>query len=340
VIKPNKDSLLKTDLKVGILFNVVVRSSKGVDLHYVSEAEVKDQVEYILEALEKLKLEHQVFPLKDDIESLIRALKQYKPDVIVNLCEGAFGKSRFEMDVASTLELLGMTYTGSPPLTLGLCQNKGLAKEILRARGIPTPAYQILSCFENWNGEIGYPLFVKPLKEDASLGIAKESFVRNDIELKKRVEYITEHYRQPALVEEYIDGRELNVSIVGNETPVVLPISEIMFEFLNDPKIVDYSAKWVKESDEYKKTKPICPAKLNPSIKDKVEWTALQAYMSLHCRDYARVDIRLKYNVPYVLEVNPNPDISLEAGFVRSLKAAGISFSKFVKDIICFALER
>jgi D-alanine-D-alanine ligase len=103
---------------------------------------------------------------------------------------------------------------------------------------------------------------------------------------------------------------------------------------------VGYSAKWFKESAEYKNTKPLCPAKLSPSIRDKVERTALEAYEALYCRDYARVDMRLKGKVPYVLEVNPNPDISLEAGFVRSLKAAGISFEGFVKEIVCLALER
>jgi len=338
--KQKRDCSIILDPKVGVLFNLPAKSSRGEDLDYVAEAEVRDQVEAVQDALEKLDLEYQGFPLKDDVESLVRALKLYKPDVVINLCEGAFGDSQLEMNVPSILELLGIPYTGSPPLALGLCQNKGLTKDVLKAKGIPTPNYQILSSFEDWKGGIDYPLFVKPLKEDASLGITKESFVRDDIELKKRVEYINKCYKQPVLVEKYIDGRELNVAVLGNTKPGVLPISEIVFEFPDEPKIVDYSAKWFRESDEYKKTKPVCPAKLKPSIRDKVEWAALQAYFALYCRDYARVDIRLKGNVPYVLEVNPNPDVSLEAGFVRSLKAAGISFKEFVKEIICFALER
>jgi len=265
----------------------------------------------------------------------------YKPHVVINLCEGAFGDSHLEMNVPCLLELLRIPYTGSPPLALGMCQNKGLTKDVLRSNRIPTPRYRILNSFEEWKGEIAYPLFVKPLKEDASLGITSESFVRSDVELKSRVEFLIGRYDQPAIVEEYVDGRELNVSIFGSERPEALPISEIKFEFEGDkPKIVDYSAKWIKESEEYKRTTPVCPADLDHLVRDRVEKTALMAYKVLCCRDYARVDIRLKDDVPYVLEVNPNPDISPEGGFARSLAKAGIPFREFVQKIITFALGR
>jgi len=335
-----RDSLTASDLKLGILFNLPDKPLRGEDLDYVAEAEVEDQVETVQDALRNLGLQYQLFPFKDDIGGLMKALNVYKPDVVVNLCEEAFGDSHQEMNVPSLLELLGILYTGSPPLTLGLCHNKGLTKDILKANGIPTPEYQVISGFEDWKGGIDYTLFVKPLKEDASLGISRESFVRDNAELNKRVKYIIERYRQPALVEKYIDGRELNVAILGNEKPVVLPVSEILFEFPDDPKIVDFSAKWLRESDEYRMTKPVCPANLNSIIKDKVERVALKAYETLYCRDYARVDIRLNDDVPFVLEINANPDISPEAGFARSLKAAGIPFEEFIRRIISFALER
>jgi len=338
--KRKQDSLTALRPKVGILFNFPVKPSRGEDADYVAEADVEDQIEAVEDALRKLDLQYQSFPLKDEVQSFVRALKVYRPDVAMNLCEGAFGDSQLEMNVPALLELLGIPYTGSPPLTLGLRQNKGLTKDVLKAKGIPTPKYQILSSFEDWKRGIDYPLIVKPLREDASLGISRKSFVMDDNELKSQVEYVNKRYRQPALVEKYINGRELNVAILGNEKPKVLPISEILFEFSDEPKIVDYSAKWFKESDEYKKTKPVCPAKLKPSIRDKVERVALQAYKVLYCRDYARVDIRLKGNIPYVLEANANPDISPEAGFVRSLRAAGIPFEEFIKEIILFALER
>ncbi len=328
-------------LKIGVLFNAATRSARGEGIDYVSAAEVVEQAEAVQDALEKLAFSYQRFILEEDVEEFILALKSYNPDVVINLCEGAFGDSHLEMNVPCLLELLRIPYTGSPPLTLGICQNKGLTKDILKSNGILTPRYRVLNSFNEWREEIAYPLFVKPMKEDASLGITKESFVRNKIELENRVEYVIERYEQPALVEEYVEGRELNVSIFGNEKPEVLPISEIIFEFSeNKPKIVDYLAKWIKESEEYEKTKPVCPANLEPTIKKKVEITALKAYKVLHCRDYARVDIRLKDGVPYVLEVNPNPDISPEVGFARSLKTAGIAFEEFIDKIISFALER
>jgi len=334
-------SLMTTGLKIGVLFNAATRSARGEEVDYISAAEVLEQAQAVHEALQKLDLQHRMFILEDDIENLVWALKSYKPDVVINLCEGAFGDSHLEMNIPCLLELLRMPYTGSPPLTLGICQNKGLAKDILKSNGMMTPRYQVLNCFDEWKGEIDYPLFVKPVKEDASLGITKESFVRNEVELGNRVKYVVERYEQPALVEEYVDGRELNVAIFGNEKPEVLPISEIIFDLSEDkPKIVDYLAKWVEESEEYKKTRPVCPAILEPPVKLKVEITALNAYKALGCRDYARVDIRLRDEVPYILELNPNPDISPNVGFARSLRTAGIAFEEFIEKLVFFALER
>lgn len=328
-------------LRVGVLYNAATQSVRGEEVDYISAVEVLEQKQIVEDALERLGFQYQSFVLEDGVDLLISALRFFNPDVVVNLCEGAFGDSHLEMNVACLLELLGIAYTGSPPLSIGVCQNKGLTKDILRASGIPTPGYQVLNSLDEWGGRIAYPLFVKPLKEDASLGISRESLVSNDSELRSRVEYLIDRYKQPALVEEYVEGRELNVSILGNETPQILPISEIVFRFSEDrPKIVDYAAKWIRESEEYRGTLPTCPADLERAARKKVEKTALKAYKILNCRDYARVDIRLRNNVPYVLEVNPNPDISPDGGLVRSLKAAGIPFEEFVQRIVFFALER
>ncbi len=337
----HKGNLLSASgLKVGVLFNSPSMPSRGETVDYIADAEVEEEVEAVEKALEILDLRYMRFPLKDSFEKLVNAIKIYSPNVVINLCEAALGDSHLEMSVPSILELLKVPYTGSPPLSLGLCQNKGLTKDILKARGILTPKYQILHRFEDWKNEIDYPLFVKPLSEDGSIGITKESFVKDEVELKKRVEYILGCYRQPALVEKYIGGRELNVSIISNGKIEVLPISEILFRFSGEPKIVDYPAKWFKESEEYKKTVPICPAELDLHIRDLVECAARQTYEALYCRDYARIDIRLKGKIPYVLEANPNPDISMDGGFARSLKAAGISFEMFISQIISSALKR
>lgn len=317
-----------------------VGSSRGEDIDYVSEAEVEEQVVAVEDSLKRLGLMCERFSVNEDFAGLVSWLKERNPDIVINLCEEALGDSHFEMDVPALLELLRFPYTGSPPLTLGLCQDKGLTKSILESRGLPTPKYQILRKFEDWEGQVCYPLFVKPLREDASLGITKESYVKNEAELRKRVEYITERYNQPALVEEYVSGRELNVSILGDKDLQILPISEIVFGFTDEPRIVDYSAKWIDESEEYKKTIPVCPAELDIDTRRTVESVALRAYVALQCRDYARVDIRLKHGTPYILEVNPNPDISPQAGFARSLKAAGIPYEDFVNRLVMMACKR
>ncbi|MBS7634309.1 ATP-grasp domain-containing protein [Candidatus Bathyarchaeota archaeon] len=329
-------------LKVGILFNLPNKPARGESIDYLAEAEVLDQVDAVQNSIRKLGLDYRLFPLKDDVEDLVTALKQYKPDVVVNLCEGFRGNSHLEMHVPAMLEILGIPYTGAGPLALGLCQDKGLAKDVLRAHNVPTPKYQIMKEFGHLMSNLKFPLFVKPLKEDASIGISKRSFVRDVEELKAQVDYVNKVYGQPALVEEYIDGRELNVSVLGDDDPLVLPISEIIFDFQEGPKIVDYASKWLKESEEYARTKPVCPADLDDEVRGLVEDVALKAYRALRCRDYARVDIRLesRTKIPFVLEVNPNPDISPEAGFNRSLKAANITFEDFIMRVLNFALKR
>jgi D-alanine-D-alanine ligase len=328
--------------RVGILFNAPSKAPRGEDIDFVAEAEVEEQVGAVENALARLGYMHRRLPIKEgkDLLDLIREIKAFKPDVVVNLSEGAFGDSHMAMNVPSILELMRIPYTGSTPLTLGITQDKGLTKDILKARGIPTPRYEILRNFSEWRGSLEYPLFVKPLMEDASLGISRKSYVRSEEELRSRVAYVNETYGQPAIVEEYIAGRELNIAILGNEEPMVLPISEILFSFSEEPMIVDYAAKWLKDSEAYRKTVPVCPARLEEPVKKRVEEVALEAYKSLYCRDYARVDIRLKDGIPYVLEVNANPDIAPDAGYARSLKAAGITFEEFVERLIAFALER
>ncbi|MBS7615130.1 ATP-grasp domain-containing protein [Candidatus Bathyarchaeota archaeon] len=337
--KCNKEQR-NTDIIIGVLFNTPVEPLKGEKIDFIADAEVKEVTEAVQKALEKLDFKYQMIPFEMDFEVLVKTLKHRKPNVIINLCEGAYGDSHQEMNIPAVLEILKIPYTGSSPLTLGICQNKRLTKEILRANRLPTPNYTVLENFSDWKGEIGFPLFVKPFKEDASIGISSRSYVRNDAELKAQVDYINNRYKQPALVEEYVAGRELNVSILGNENPIVLPISEITFDFPDEPKIVDFSAKWLKESEQYKRTRLVCQALLPAFVKNEIEKIALLAYKSLYCRDYARIDIRLRENQPLILEANPNPDIAPDAGFVRSLRAAGISYEQFIEKIVYFALQR
>jgi D-alanine-D-alanine ligase len=278
------------------------------------------------------------------LPALLEEILAAKADLVFNLCEEFFGQTRLEMNIAALLELLDLPFTGSSAFVLGLSQDKGKTKAILAHHNIPTPFYRV---WEPGKDELltglSFPLMVKPLYEDASLGIDNGAFVQDEKALREQVQKIYQQYGQSVLVEEFIDGRELNVSVLGNEDPQVLPISEIDFSSMPPelPKICGYAAKWDKDSKEYCHTVPRCPAVLSPEIEKEVLQVSLQTYRIMECRDYARVDIRLSpKGIPYVLEVNANPDISPDAGLIRSAKAAGFSYADLIGRIVEIALAR
>lgn len=311
----------------------------------LSEVGVLEEREDIGRAIQQLGYKSTVFNVDGDISRLVNFLKDEQPDVIFNLCESIGNVSIHEMHAVGIYELMGIPYTGSDPLTLGTALNKVRVKETLLYHDLPTPRFQLIKSPMKitLDESLAFPLIVKPSREDASIGIATGSVVTNAAELKKRVRYIFQQFDQPALVEEYIDGRELNVAIMGNRKPAVFPISEIDMSTLPKQyhRIITYNAKWMKGTEEYEHTKGICPALLPLELEKHIKEMALSAYEILGCRDYARVDVRLsKENKPYILEVNPNPDISDEAGFARSAKAAGYSFDQVIGKIIECALER
>ncbi|MBE7414579.1 MAG: ATP-grasp domain-containing protein [Deltaproteobacteria bacterium] len=280
---------------------------------------------------------------REDLERFTKEIRDPE-EVIFNLCEGAFNRSSLEMHVAALLELHGARFTGSGPLTLGLALDKGLTKDILSRRGVPTPGYAVMTEASGKTGEIEFPLIVKPLREDASIGIDSGAVVESPSELKERVEHIISTYAQPAIVEEYVDGREFNIAVMGNgKSRRALPPSEILFVDFPEgkPKICCYEAKWVEESPFYRKTVPSCPAEIPEKLKGELQAVALKAYGMMGCRDYARVDMRLgKDGKAKVLEVNPNPDISSDAGFARAAKAAGLDYPDLIAAIVDAAVSR
>ncbi|HEY6191466.1 MAG TPA: ATP-grasp domain-containing protein [Bacteroidota bacterium] len=311
----------------------------------LSEVGVLEEKEDIARALNALGFKTSIFNVDGDIRRFVNFLHDEDPDVVFNLCESVGDSSIHEMHAVGIYELMGVPYTGSDPLTLGTALNKVRVKEILLYNGLPTPRFQL---FKTWSRmsvdeRLAYPLIVKPSQEDASLGIESDSIVSSLAELRKRVRYIIEQFDQPALVEEYIDGRELNVGIMGNRKPIVFPISEIDMSTLPKQyhRIISYNAKWMKGTEEYEHTKGLCPAPLPPALEATIKEMALRAYQLLGCRDYARIDFRLSKDAkPYILEVNPNPDISDDAGFARSAAAYGYKFEELVGKIVECALER
>ncbi|WP_376793017.1 ATP-grasp domain-containing protein [Thermoflexus sp.] len=271
-------------------------------------------------------------------------LAAYDPSewVVFNWCEALEGDPYGEPRVARALESAGFLYTGSGPWALTVAGNKALMKAFLTLNGIPTPPWRVchrLQDLEEWSD---FPAIVKPIREHGSVGITPEAVVTSPSALRERVQFVLETLRQPALVEVFIPGRELNVSLWGNGDPEPLPISEILFDGLpEEQRIVDQFAKWDRGSERYRRTIPLVPAPLDEWTEAEVVHVATLAYRALRVRDYGRVDIRLAPDgTPYVIDVNPNPDISLDAGFVRSAAAAGYDYGRMAAHILRIAWAR
>ena len=347
---------MKKKLKVAVIFNeaspeLYKKEPKGKsqETNFIPYFEVEnitpiEEYEQMAKRLCKKGIEAYTINIKDDIDILLKNIKKNKPDVIFNFVEIYKDNARLEMNVVGLLELLGIPYTGAPPMALANCQSKVLAKRLLNAVGIRTPRFIVVRREQkNYKHELNFPLIVKPAFEDASAGIENESIVYNNKDLKARINYVLIHFLQPALVEEFIEGRELNVAVMGDSEPFALPISEIDFTEMPDHlhNIVSYQAKWDVHHESYHKTIPICPAPLPKRIERKAKEIAIKAFKTMMCRDYARVDIRLsKDNKLYVLEVNPNPDLTEGAGFMRSAETNGYSYTTALKKIIELAWKR
>lgn len=283
-------------------------------------------------------------PIEYPLKNFVKSLEAGEVDLIFNLCDGVDDRSDLEISVAALFELFGLQYTGSDPRTLALTLNKPCTKALLASRGLRTPAWFVADSAQAASSvPLPFPLIVKAVSEDASIGISSRSVVRSGERLREQIGFVVENFGQPALVEEFIEGREVNVGIVGNRNPQVLPLSEIDFSSMpaGMERIVTYRGKWVETSIEYTTTVPVCPAKLSRKIEKEIEEMALAAYEATGCRDYARVDFRLKDNeIPYILEVNANPDVGPTAGLARLARVFGWQYRDLVLNIVGFALER
>ena len=343
-MKQNKKILITYNAPVSI-YSIYTGKPGAIDTDKqdLSEKGFAAEIEYIKSSLSKYYNVVETLAITKDIESAIYKIDEFEPDVIYNFVESIEGISSYEYCVAGVYELLGYEYTGNTPQTLGNCLNKSITKNIIRAFNINTPKSITISDINDLKDDefsLEFPVIIKLLKEDASIGISEFSVINNFKMLNKQIEFLLNTYKSEIIIEEYIEGRELNVAVLGN---TVLPVSEISFKGLSKelPKIVTYESKWIEDSVYYKNTKPICPAKLNGQIKKLIEDTAVKAFNALNCRDYARIDIRLnKDNIPYVIEINPNPDISVDSGFNRAAKIYGLSHEQLIYKISEFALNR
>jgi D-alanine-D-alanine ligase len=313
------------------------------DLESIST--VREDIDAIVAALRDEGYAARAVNIRDDFDRLFSALTSPRPDVVFNLVEFFNNSPRQEDRVAALYDLLRIPYTGSPPMTLAICQRKGLTKQVLRGLRIPIPRYVLVreEPFPPKPSGLVYPLIVKPAWEDASTGVDELAVVEDRAQLERRVHMILSEHRQPALVEEFIAGRELGVSVLGNANPVVLPIEEV--DFSNLPPqyrgILSFESKWDPLHEVFHLGKLVCPAEVAEPVRSKVEEIALRTYRALGCRDYARIDMRLdKDDRLFVLEVNPNPDLTEGVAFMASAEAAGMSFAGTLKTIVEEALKR
>jgi D-alanine-D-alanine ligase len=304
----------------------------------------KTDREEIFEALQKLGHEPSYLELDGRPQSL-HALARADADLIFNLTESFDGDDTKEMNVVAYVDLLGLRYTGAGPHAIFLAQDKAVAKKIFAFHGIKTPFFAIAyrGRIEHAH-DVSFPLIVKPAWEDGSIGIDAASVVKNVKEMMERVEYVQDEFDSPALIEEYIEGREIYAGVLGNyEKAEVLPMVELDLSRLPEgtPKIASYDVKFEKDSEAYKLTKSHIAENLDEATMKRLSDTALAAYRALKLRDYGRIDMRLAPNGDvYVIEANPNPWLASRQEFAMAAKAAGRSYTELIGAIVDLAMAR
>jgi D-alanine-D-alanine ligase len=317
-------------------------------LHNLGPGWEPAETEAAVDAVAKLKNElrqegHPVVDVQLADDGLSQVLEAFHPDdhIIFNWCEELPGRPRSDATVAATLEALGFTYTGSPPHVLAFSWDKAATKDLLDSHKIPTPRWQVLDSTDCGTWEY-FPAIVKPAFEHCSCGITTEAVVLNRQALTERVAFVQDVFHQPALVEDFIDGREFHVTLWGNGVVKALPAAEMDFSAFADirDRLCTFDSKFSPESIHYKKIELRLPAPLDEAQTAYLNETAIKAYQAMGCRDYARVDLRLGRGLYYVLDVNPNADFSPDTSLAFAAEAAGLSYGKFASRLINLAAQR
>lgn len=279
-------------------------------------------------------------PVRRDVAEPLNGLDP-RQHIVFNWCEGLDGEPNAYDKIPPVLEEMGFAYTGADAWTLTATTDKTITKEYLVKHNVSTPQAKVFTTADSagWNC---FPALVKPALEHCSHGITPEAIVDTPEQLEERVQYVLDTWSQPALVEEFIDGPEFNVSLWGNGRLFVLPLAMLDFSGFNDyhERIVSYDAKWDPNTEAFRLNPVMCPAPIDADLRARIEQTAKDAYKALRLRDYGRIDIRVRDGVPYVLDVNSNPDITLEGGFARSARTAGYDYAQTVARILYFASKR
>ncbi|MBN1501970.1 KamA family radical SAM protein [Candidatus Woesearchaeota archaeon] len=334
----------KDALKIAVVFNLKKFPEKDIPDDFYAEFDEITVPQAIKQALEK---QGHYAELVEADEDFYEKMKAGNYDFVFNIAEGLHGESR-ESQIPAILEMLKIPYTGSGILTQAVTLDKKRTKEILLYHGIATPKYQL---FAHWNQKIdsnlSFPLIVKPNAEGSSKGIKNNSLVFNEEELKERVRTVIKDYKQPALAEEFLEGREFTVGIIGNNPPRVLPIVEITFDYLPEgiQKFDSYEVKWYWDNPNNPIDPIVCPAKITRDLERKIKNTALKAYAALGCVDLCRMDLRLdNRGTPNVIDVNAlpglMPDPKENSRFPKSCFTAGMSYDEIINTVFNEAVKR
>ena len=340
-------------LKITILYDITEEHDKA-------EAEAEgEKVTLVAEQVEQTlkKIGHEVKRLaaKPNLRDLTGRIANDDADLIFNLCESLGGVSQHEQHVAALLEVMGRRFTGAAAIGLTLAQDKALSKKIFSFHGLPYPKFSTIDAGEvEWSDDLKFPLFVKPQNEDASIGIDSKAVVQNVKELMERISYIQTEFKAPALIEEYIEGREIYIGVLGNEPPEALPILEWDFSKMpaGVPKIASSEAKWDEDS-AYKDAPEFFPTDIPEEVYKKLQEAAVLAFKSLRLRDYGRVDMRVRpakkqnkglYSVDgweyFLIEVNPNPYLEPKAEYSMAAQKKGLKYTELIQRIVDSAMER
>lgn len=325
--------------RVAVLYTPVEETLKDVEGPMRTEMDLAVSAREVTDALSSGGHAARCFPFDHDPAALAVSLREFGPDTVFNLSECPLYSAQKEPHGAAYLELLRLPYTGNGPLSLSVCNDKALTKHILSSCGIATPAFLLYREVPN-GGRSGlrFPVIVKPSKEDGSAGITEDSVVDDEEGLRRQVAQVLEKYGQEALAEEYVGGREFNVGVLGNgavEEPYrALPPAELVYR---NPRwrVCSFESKWDATHPAYDEIAPQCPADVPDALRDRLAGLALACAQAFGLCGYARVDFRMDGGgTLYTLEVNPNPDISSNAGLARAAGVAGYSYEALIEEIL------
>jgi D-alanine-D-alanine ligase len=330
--------------RVAVLYTSVEESLRDVSTEMRESMDLAINARLITEALSASGHTARYFSFGRDLLVLGAALRDFSPDAVFNLSECPLNSAQKEPHAAAFIELLRLPYTGNGPAALSLCNDKALAKRVMASMGIATPAFRLYAEPPREPSGLAFPAIVKPAREDGSAGITEESIVESETALKRRVAHVVEKYQQEAIAEEYVGGREFNVAVLGNGTSGdpwrTLPPAELVYRN-SRWRVCSFESKWDKSHPSYSEIAPQCPADVDPLLRDRLEETALSCARAFGLCGYARIDMRLDAGgEPCVLEVNPNPDISPDAGLSRAAAAAGLSYDGLLVEILRLGLAR